>query len=586
MEIRSERLRNTCLCALLAATFAVAQSAYPSFLKAQGRSLVDASGKPVALRGVAFGNEVWSDARIPLKHHGAADYGRVASMGMNAVRFYLNYKTFEADGEPYKYLPDGWAWLDSNVAWAKRNRVYLMLNMHIPQGGFQSLGTGFGLWDVRSNQMRLAALWKAIAVRYRDEPAIASFDLLNEPGVSQNRSQWMALAQELADSIRTVDGRHLIIVERTNSVKGDWAEDAQRNWFAIRDANVAYTFHFYLPMEFTHQYASWIPSLREGGRYPDSSRLVFVTEPKWAMGSFQSPTLPAGTGEWAFFSGAKLRADSAHYAVAKPVIAAGGNAGTVWFDDLILREFDPGGALVRSIPLGLESDAGWDFWSADAKGTMASARTGCHGGAGCIGISGTSSDANASGNGERIAVTPGHSYALDGWMKGDGVSAGAQCRLRVDFESVEGGVLRRDKRYLAAQVDAYLAFGKEQNVPIYMGEFGAIDSAFRGGRGGLAWVSDMLDIAAERGLSFTYHCYHEDNFGIYRGYAAIDTNNANKDLIALFTRKLAGGAAVKQKGNREVRAGRSGSLLRRAPSPRYWIPGKGEAASDGRRIPE
>ena len=48
-------------------------------------------------QGVAFGNRVWADDRIPRTHHDERDYARLAALGMNAVRFYLNYQTFEDD---------------------------------------------------------------------------------------------------------------------------------------------------------------------------------------------------------------------------------------------------------------------------------------------------------------------------------------------------------------------------------------------------------------------------------------------------------------------------------------------------------
>jgi endoglucanase len=42
-----------------------------------------------------------------------------------------------------------------------------------------------------------------------------------------------------------------------------------------------------------------------------------------------------------------------------------------------------------------------------------------------------------------------------------------------------------------------------------------------------------------RKLSFTYHAYHEDGFGIYRGSGTLpDTARANTPLIDLFTRTL------------------------------------------------
>ena len=93
---------------------------------------------------------------------------------MNAVRFYMNYRTFESDAAPGKNLDDGWQWLDDNIAWAKRHGVYLILNMHVPPGGFQSLGNGKALWIAprcRNATSRCGRRSRATARMSRPSPA-------------------------------------------------------------------------------------------------------------------------------------------------------------------------------------------------------------------------------------------------------------------------------------------------------------------------------------------------------------------------------------------------------------------------------
>ena len=101
--------------------------------RVNGQSILHANGQTIQLKGVAFGNEVWSDREIPSTHHQEVDYQRVKDMGMNTIRFYLNYKTFEDDRFPYQYKSAGWDWVDQNITWAKRHGIYLILNMHVPQ---------------------------------------------------------------------------------------------------------------------------------------------------------------------------------------------------------------------------------------------------------------------------------------------------------------------------------------------------------------------------------------------------------------------------------------------------------------------
>jgi Endoglucanase len=339
------------------------------FYHAQGTNIVDDQQRPARLRGVAFGNEVWSDARIPKLHHSEEDYARVKAMGMNLVRFYLNYRTLEDDANPYVYLDDGWAWIDNNIAWAKAQGIYLILNIHVPPGGYQSLGDGAALWESEELQNRLIALWKAIAKRYANEPVVFGFDLLNEPGVTQNKQQWQTLAQSITDGIREVNQRHPVIVEKVNSVARTWDVDAELNFVKIRDNNVIYTFHFYSPFDYTHQYAPWIEYSREreGGRWPEPAR---------------------------------------------------GNT----------------------------------------------------------------------------------------------------------------------REALARELDQFVAWGKANDVPLFLGEWGVYKSTFEEDRGGIIWVQDMLELIDERNLINTYHTYHEESFGIFRGDGKLDPENRNRALHDLLVR--------------------------------------------------
>jgi len=96
----------------------------------------------------------------------------------------------------------------------------------------------------------------------------------------------------------------------------------------------------------------------------------------------------------------------------------------------------------------------------------------------------------------------------------------------------------RDRAYLAANLDAYLAWGKRHDVPLYLGELGLYKACFEGDKGGLRWAADMLDLLSERRLSFTWHAWHEESFGIFRGDGPIAAATPNEALLKLFRDKL------------------------------------------------
>jgi endoglucanase len=215
------------------------------------------------------------------------------------------------------------------------------------------------------------------------------------------------------------------------------------------------------------------------------------------------------------------------------------NSGSVWFDDLTLEELDGAGKVKRVIwTQNLTGNRGWFFWSSDASGGVIPAHTGHEDGASLMAAS-TRGEANLGSDALRFRVEPGATYRLSGWMRGEQVPPTATCQIRLDFFSSDVPVRASDKTFLAGALDRYTAWGRAHHVPLFLGEFGAIRYAFDEDHGGLRWVGDMLDLIEQRQLSFSYHAYHEDAFGLYRGGDLLPSpDRANGALIDLITKRI------------------------------------------------
>jgi endoglucanase len=508
------------------------------FLRVDGIKIIDKNNQSIWLKGIAFGNEVWTDKEVPNTHHGEVDYGRVKAMGMNAIRFYINYKTFENDNNPYVYKQTGWDWLDQNVAWAKKNGIYLIINMHVPQGGFQSQGTSPELWTVAKNQDRLSALWKAIADKYKNEPQIIGFGLVNEPVPTTSKMQWEQLAQKITTSIRSVDKNHILFIEKPIYVKGQDTEDSDFNFPKISDNNVVYEFHTYEPYYFTHQLLDWAYNA-DGGSYPDETR-INIDGAEWYTATFNNPTIPSGDTKWQFFEGVKYKISDLKIAVGVPALIGAGVSGRVYFDNIIVKEYDASGVFTKNIfNLNLDSQEGWSFWSSNNKGTSGLSTTEGYDDAKSLYIEGATADCNFANYQKGFLAKQGYSYQISGYMKGEKVAMAAACKLRIDFLSSKTPIYGRGKQYMEYNIKKYLDWGKAKNVPVYMGEFGANINCFKNNKGGLQFVSDIIDINKAENIHFTYHTYHEDTFGLYFGYGFLpDPTKTNQDLIELFKKKL------------------------------------------------
>ena len=525
-------------------------------LRADGRDLIAPNDAIVRLRGVAFGNDVWSEPQAPVTtHHAEADFARLQQWGANVTRFYLNYQLLEETNAPGLFKQAGFDWLDENIRWAAKNGIYLIFNMHVPAGGFQSNGDGDLLWLDPQNQERLIALWRQIAWHCKGIGAVAGYDLLNEPRPLADRSEWTTLATKLTSAIREVDPDHLIVVERTNSVGEDWSNDESMNFFRVPDDNVMYEFHFYEPFEYTTQLASWL-DLPEGGKYPDET-LISSANLSWYNWSYEPsppPYAPFGDSDWTLYESDQYVIEDSMIKVLGIALISELNSGTVWFDDVFIDEYAPDGTFSsRIFEQDLESMTGWSFWQAGATG-MASVSTEAHSGKASLSITNTDHDANLQ-NAFRFPVKPGFRYTVGGYMKGQAIPIlsrqdprgdwiqSTRALIRLDYYSATGDLLARDAAALGASLDKFLAWGAAENVPLFVGEFGLIHYCFEDGRGGTNWVRDMLDLMLQRDLNFTYHVYHEVNFGIFQSEASKlpDLADANQPLIDVIQDKLLDG---------------------------------------------
>ena len=139
------------------------------------------------------------------------DIQRIASFGANCIRVPFWYRNFMWDDEG--------TWMTEST-------------------------TGGALYTEEKYQRVMEELWTAIADRYKDEPAVAAYDIMNEPQVRETPA---SIAEDprnhvydrMIKAIRAVDSRHMIAVEAM------WSLDVlptpqQAGW-----TNVIYELHSY-----------------------------------------------------------------------------------------------------------------------------------------------------------------------------------------------------------------------------------------------------------------------------------------------------------------------------------------------------
>jgi endoglucanase len=229
-------------------------------LQVRGSEIVESGEQPVRLRGVCVGGwmnmenfingypgdesgvrraaaQILGPERAEFLFDRWLDYffneddvAFLKSCGANAVRLPLNYRHFEADTAPYRYLETGFERLERIVKDCARHGIYVILDLHSAQGWqntdwhCDNSSRHAYLWQHPHFQERFVALWREIARRFRGEAAVAGYNLMNEPVTGapagrftkNYRTEWDAinrLYRRTVEAVREVDPDHIIFLE-------------------------------------------------------------------------------------------------------------------------------------------------------------------------------------------------------------------------------------------------------------------------------------------------------------------------------------------------------------------------------------
>lgn len=171
------------------------------------------------------------------------DFDLVKAEGMNLLRLPITYMGMvNADGSLKKTAFDRLDWF---IKEAKERDIYVMIDMHGAVGsqngkdhsGDTAIADIGNFYGNEENIQKTIFLWKAIAARYKNEPMVCGYDLLNEPaatGLTQ-----FEVYDRIYDAIRAIDRDHMIVIEAVWD-PSDLPAPSLYGW-----ENVVYEYHFY-----------------------------------------------------------------------------------------------------------------------------------------------------------------------------------------------------------------------------------------------------------------------------------------------------------------------------------------------------
>lgn len=256
-------------------------SAQP-FITIKGKNIIGVDGKPFQLKGTNLGNWLvpegymflFQDVSSPRLINQTltelvgpdemklfwkkylevyiteADIQYLKKTGMNSVRIPFNYRLFTKENYMGGNDPArGFKYLDRAIKWCKKEKLYVVLDMHCAPGGQtgDNIDDGDGypfLFDNKQSQLQCIAIWKRIADHYKNETIIIGYDLLNEPIAHYfDKAHFNPLLEplykQITKAIRQADKNHLLFLGGAQ-----WNSNFEP-FGAPFDSKLVYTFHKY-----------------------------------------------------------------------------------------------------------------------------------------------------------------------------------------------------------------------------------------------------------------------------------------------------------------------------------------------------
>ena len=198
-------------------------------------------------RGVNLGNALDAPPDATWALHLRGDYfDAIKRAGFNSVRLPVAFYLHTAAEAPYAIDPGFLARVDWAINQALSRGLVVVLDNHHDVG-----------MERRPDDSlpRVVAVWTQLAQHYRNFPGSVYFELLNEPSGALTDAEWAKDAPILLSAVRNVDAKRTVVIGAAYWNSLDHLEALA---LPDDDRNIIVTFHYYVPLRFTHQGASWM----------------------------------------------------------------------------------------------------------------------------------------------------------------------------------------------------------------------------------------------------------------------------------------------------------------------------------------
>jgi len=296
------------------------------YLRTAGPWIMDGQNRVVILRGP----QIINSGPPYLSYHLEEDYDRLIEWGFNSIRLGTVWAAIEP--EPGVYDEDYLALLDERIDWCRQRGIQVILDMHQDLYGNKYNGDGAPDWACLDHgipytpispwflnylqpavitafnsfwmneegvQDRFIAMWTHLAARWAENPAVAGYDLFNEPYFGSllpllrfDRQFLQPFYEGLISSMQTADPNHLYFFEPAGAV----GAGLPFHLGAMDLPNIVYAPHAYSALaNVFHVY------------YGNAATIALIVN--GAAREAEQLGVPFWMGEWALFDAGTLNAE-------------------------------------------------------------------------------------------------------------------------------------------------------------------------------------------------------------------------------------------------------------------------------------
>jgi len=408
----------------------------------------------------------------------------VKQAGFDHIRLPVSWTYHTSQPAPFTIDPVFFDRVDWCVEQAVSRRLKIIVNVH----HYDEINE-----DPSAEQSRFLAIWNQIAQRYANQPEdLVYFELLNEPhnSFNDNPDLWNQLMPEALSVIRMTNPTRKVIVGPTQ-----WNNYSRLDQFELPDdSNLIATIHFYDPFPFTHQGATWVEPVQPLGVEFAPNR--FGRQPGWQDWSWNTNQRSTATGILidydSPYAGFSCHNDKGFWDAERLIFSADEAI------DLIIHVKDENGVQGTTF---ITTEDRFRNYSIPIEP---------------LGVTGKITDITLQNNGNANAPR---------W----------RCRnmLLINSSGEFEFVLQRENRAINTALDIAARWANDNQVPLYLGEYGAFDMADMRSRE--VWTKTVRVAAQNRNIDWAYWEY-AGGFGIFDPVAGEFRENLTKAMVPQFRR--------------------------------------------------